>query len=155
MLDLAKVADILLLVVPPEGLDFMGDQLFSLFKSQSLPTCISVLTNTENVLPKNQKDVKKQVNQFFSFELGEENKCITIESDKDFEQLIRVIANSKLYPIHWRETRPYLLADKVDFEKNSNSEVKTTFFSLYSHIYYIEWNFKSFWIFKSKTNQCE
>jgi len=49
-----------------------------------------------------------------------DNKLLHLDTIQDAAQIIRFVCNSKLRDVRWREIRPYLLADKIQFNLNEN-----------------------------------
>jgi len=122
VIDIAKVADILLLVIPKEGIDSKGEQFISMIKAQGLPSVIGILQGL-NTLPKKQnKQLKKQYTKWFQTTFNDEFKVLSLDTEEEGQQVVRFIANSKLRIINWREKRPYMLVQKFKFISNPNSQ---------------------------------
>lgn len=121
ILDMSKVADILLLVVPAEeGIDEVGEKLISLLKSQGLPNVFGIIEGLDKVPEKNRHNLKKDHIRIFNQNFPEEPRVLPLDSAADAAQVIRFIENCTIRTVHWREKRPYMLVDHIDsVEKHS------------------------------------
>jgi len=60
VLEIAKVADILLMLLPAmTGIDNLGEQFISVVKAQGLPATIGAIQGLESIPSKNQHELKK------------------------------------------------------------------------------------------------
>jgi pre-rRNA-processing protein TSR1 len=119
VLDAAKVADIIVLVVDAEtGIDESGKFLLNLIKGQGMPSSLVILQNLEK-LGKHKNDVKKNIMKWIHGELPEEPRIVPFDSDKDVKQLSRWISEQTAKSIQWREKRPYMLIENYEFVPNN------------------------------------
>lgn len=51
-----------------------------------------------------------------------DSKFRTIDTWQDAQTLWRQVANLALKPLHFRDSRPYLLAEKLEFEQNVEND---------------------------------
>eukprot|EP01116_Phalansterium_solitarium_P025551 TRINITY_DN9827_c0_g1_i1.p1 TRINITY_DN9827_c0_g1~~TRINITY_DN9827_c0_g1_i1.p1 ORF type:complete len:868 (+),score=304.71 TRINITY_DN9827_c0_g1_i1:66-2669(+) len=116
ILDLCKVADVLLCVVSGQGLSARGERVVSSIKAQGLPTVIGVMQGLKNITnAKLQKQARKDLAQEFETRFADDTRAVALDGPQDVTQLIRFMANTRLRAVPWRDARPYVLADRVSF----------------------------------------
>lgn len=121
VLDTAKISDIILLVIQAEqGIDEDGYLFLSLLRSQGFPSVIVVIQGLEQVAnQKRYKEIKKEYETWIKKEFADpEPRMVLCDSAKDAKTLVRWINEQKVRTIHWRESHPYMLADKWQFLPN-------------------------------------
>ncbi len=115
VLDAAKIVDVLMLVVPPTGVDEEGEMYISLLRSQGFPSSFVVLQNLDS-LGKKKTDRKRELTKWAQTEIPRDPKVVTYDGENDTRQICRWINDQQARPITWREKRPYLLVDKYEFQ---------------------------------------
>lgn len=118
VLDVAKIADLLVLVVPSEGVDDLGEQFISLLKAQGLPAVIGVTKGLSSLQVKNKKEKKRDLRKWFSSQFVDEPKLLPMDNKQEIVQVIRFLSSTKLKTIAWREVRPYLFADNIQYQED-------------------------------------
>ncbi|XP_060556535.1 pre-rRNA-processing protein TSR1 homolog [Ruditapes philippinarum] len=126
ILDVAKVADSIMFVMSPDsGLDRFGESCISCLMGQGLPSVTLVVQGLKDLPPKKQKEVKKflqkTVEKWFP-----DDKLHTLDSEQDCMLVLRHVTSQKLRNIHYRENRPHLLSEHIQFELNQDSETDGT-----------------------------
>ena len=58
-------------------------------------------------------------------------KLHSLDTKQDGEIVLRLLSNQKQKPIYYRENRPYIVADKIEFEPNQ------VIFDLIMHNFYV------------------
>jgi len=117
VLDIAKVADILVLVVPAEGgADSTGEAFLSAVKAQGMPSVLFVLQGLAAVPEKRKAEIKKQTKEFAEFHSPEFDRVLPLDSPDEATQVLRFLTNLRVKHVLSREKRPYLLVDSLHFE---------------------------------------
>ncbi|KAJ2503832.1 ribosome biogenesis protein tsr1, partial [Coemansia sp. RSA 2052] len=73
----------------------------------------------ETVAAKRQSDVKKSLQSFMSHFFPEADKVYSTETPTEALAILRMITAQAPKGVKWREIRPYMLADSVDFEPSA------------------------------------
>eukprot|EP01135_Chromosphaera_perkinsii_P008124 Nk52_evm40s1129 gene=Nk52_evmTU40s1129 len=119
--DIAKLADVIVFGVSAiEEIDETGQLFMSLIRAQGVPSVAHVLCGLEKIGQKSRNDVKKYVLKKAQENFPLEEKIFPImTSPADADNLVRHVVNIKRKPLNWREMHPYVMADKLDFEGDS------------------------------------
>ncbi|RLN71931.1 hypothetical protein BBJ28_00022611, partial [Nothophytophthora sp. Chile5] len=123
-LDAAKVADVVVFVLPVHGgaegcLSDAGERIVSAIRAQGVPTTVGLIQGLETHTPKAQSDLKKFGTRFFATEFGESVKVAQANVPG---QLARVLLTLSPKVIHWREARSYMLATSATFTPGSEAQ---------------------------------
>lgn len=115
ILDATKVADtVVLLYSLDSGFDDIGDTILSVLFAQGLPSPIHVVQGLEAIAVKQRSEVKKQITKILESRFpGEKIHCV--DKKEDAILLLRQIANQKRRPVSYRDGRPHLLAESIEF----------------------------------------
>ncbi|XP_077541698.1 tsr1 ribosome assembly factor isoform X2 [Haemaphysalis longicornis] len=126
-LDAAKVADstVLLYSLEDGGYDDTGDMMLSILFSQGLPSPIHVVQGLDALPQKQRADVKKQVSKTLESRFPGE-KLRVVDKKEDGLLLLRQIADQKRRPINYRDSRPHLLAESIEFCPNEDQNLVGT-----------------------------
>lgn len=81
---------------------------------QGLPTPIVAITDLESVAPKKRNEHKQEIQKLINKWLPEE-KVMTLDKNVDGVNLLRRIGNQKRKSVLYRDKRPHLLAEEVEF----------------------------------------
>eukprot|EP01125_Pyxidicula_operculata_P007229 TRINITY_DN2458_c0_g1_i1.p1 TRINITY_DN2458_c0_g1~~TRINITY_DN2458_c0_g1_i1.p1 ORF type:complete len:796 (-),score=222.33 TRINITY_DN2458_c0_g1_i1:16-2226(-) len=120
-MDIAKVADIVLFVMDPEDVrDDLAFKTISVIKAQGQPTVFGAIQGLEKLPQKQKNPLKKRAIAFFHTEFLNEPKVLPVDTNTEASQLLRFLCESKLSTIYWREARPHMLVDKIDFKSYNN-----------------------------------
>lgn len=127
-MDAAKVADIIVFVLPLHGgaeggVNTMGDRIVSAIRAQGIPSTVGVIQGLEGHTPKLQNDLKKYGQRYFTTEFGD---AVKVTQANVNAQLSRAIITMTPKTIHWREARSYLLATAAAIIPNGPNEEKGT-----------------------------
>lgn len=124
MIDAAKVADLVLLVVDASyGFEMETFEFLNVCAAHGMPKMIGVLTHLDNM--KDGKQVRKMKKRFkdrFWAELYDGAKLFYLSGittsgdylDREVLNLARFISVTKYANIRWRAEHPYVLADRVE-----------------------------------------
>ena len=115
ILDVAKVADSLLLLIGPDGMSEYGQYCLTCLCSQGIPTPNFVLQGSDKLASKKQASVKKTVLKEVSKWFPDE-KLHTLDTPQDGLTMLRILAQQKQLLVILKETRPHVLAEEIHFE---------------------------------------
>ncbi|CAK4074489.1 unnamed protein product [Aphanomyces euteiches] len=126
ILDLAKVADVIVFVLPmfngPDAaVSADGDAILSAIRAQGLCATVGVIQGLEVHPPKLETDCRKYGTRFFTTEFGD---AIKIAQGNNNIQVVRAVMTAQPKVLHWREIRSYMHATSVRF--NPESEMAGT-----------------------------
>ncbi|KAH7947154.1 hypothetical protein HPB52_007758 [Rhipicephalus sanguineus] len=114
-LDAAKVADSAVLLYSLDGgYDDVGDTMLSILFAQGLPSAIHVVQGLEALPQKQRAEARKQVTKALESRFPGE-KLRAVDKKEDGLLLLRQIADQKRRPISYRDSRPHMLAESVEF----------------------------------------
>ncbi|XP_048413462.1 pre-rRNA-processing protein TSR1 homolog [Stegostoma tigrinum] len=121
VLDLAKVADTLMLVLDPyEGWDSHGDFCLSCLFAQGLPSHVFVVQGINDLPVKKRTDAKRSLTKMLERRFLDA-KLFHMDMEQDAALVIRHIAMQKQRHLAFRDRRSYLLAQQVTFEASDRS----------------------------------
>ncbi|KAI4465355.1 ribosome biogenesis protein [Holotrichia oblita] len=132
ILDTMKVANTVLFMVSGENgvnyeselIDSWGTKLLLTSFSQGLSTPIVAIADLDNIPVKKRNDqkqaIQKQISKWFPDE-----KVISLEKPGDELNLLRKIGNQKQKAVTYRDRRPHLYAENVEYLKKEESNVGT------------------------------
>lgn len=90
--------------------------LISNINSQGAPTVVAVLQNMHTYDDRKRQKLIKLHERYFLSMLHDTTKVFATVDDKDFESVVRHIHVVKLRSLYWREQRPYLAVEGVDYD---------------------------------------
>uniref|UniRef100_A0A8D8XGS9 Pre-rRNA-processing protein TSR1 homolog n=1 Tax=Cacopsylla melanoneura TaxID=428564 RepID=A0A8D8XGS9_9HEMI len=124
VLDALKAADnVLFLMSPSEGIDSTGHVLLTAIIAQGLPTTAMAIFNLNDVPIKKRNDCKLDIEKKASRYIPDE-KVTGLSNAMDVLNILRKIGNQKQRKVVFRDRRPHLLAEKVDFIYKENDNTK-------------------------------
>ncbi|CAG8493832.1 12709_t:CDS:10 [Ambispora gerdemannii] len=123
ILDACKVADFIVFVMSAEvEVDNFGEQCVKAIQAQGVPTVIAAVMHLELQSPKKRNDVKKSLLSFLNYFFPDEEKIHSLDVSQEALNVLRTICTQLPKNVHWRDTHPYMLADDVGFDANSEDE---------------------------------
>ncbi len=123
MLDVAKVADLVMLLVDAKfGFEMEQFELLNMLQTHGFPKVMGVLTHLDLFkTPKQMRDAKKALKRRFWTEVYDGAKLFNLSGiegsrypKSDVINLARFISTQKFRPLIWRNTHPYLVADRFE-----------------------------------------
>lgn len=123
MIDVAKAADVVLLLVDGEfGFEMETFEFLMLLQQHGMPKVIGVLNHLDGFKDnKKLKKVKKELKNRFDVEVSHGSKLFYLSGirhgkylKREVLNLARFISTAKTRPITWRLSHPYLLADRFE-----------------------------------------
>ncbi|CAM9628004.1 unnamed protein product [Ectocarpus sp. 6 AP-2014] len=123
VLEFAKVADLLLVVLPVQqgadsAIDEEGEMMITALKAAGLPAVVGVVQGLDVLKGKKQSDMKKWAQRFFETEFAGQAKAVDASNSS---LLARTLSTTAPRRIHWRAIRSYLLADSTEVVPESGS----------------------------------
>ena len=115
-LDAAKVADYTVLVLSPNvEVGPWGDTLLRTLQAQGLPDVVSVLSSDASLDPKSRTGVLKSLLSFMNYFVPSQTRVYDLYSSSDRLNALRALCEGKPSEIRWREGRPWILGEKVQW----------------------------------------
>lgn len=132
ILDTLKVCDTVLFVISAVGgidfgaepVDKWGNKLLMSTFAQGLPTPVVAVTDLESIQPKKKNEVKNNLQKLVSKWLPEE-KIMCLDKNTDALNILRKIGNQKRRSVLYRDRRPHMLAENVEYVPDSEGTMGT------------------------------
>lgn len=127
VLDTLKVCDTVLFLasaITEEAMDDWGRNILTAAFAQGLPSPILALTNMESIPLKRRHECKKIIEKGLSKWFSDE-KLYNLEKEFEAMNILRKIGDQKMKPIHYRDRRPYMFAEDVEFVPNQEGALGT------------------------------
>ncbi|CAG9814514.1 unnamed protein product [Phaedon cochleariae] len=132
VLDALKVADTILFLISASSghedndlvIDKWGESIITSSFAQGLPTPIIALTDLESIALKKRQEQKQQIQKLVNKWLPEE-KLMVLDKNIDGINLLRRIGNQKRKPVLYRDRRPHLLGEEVEYITDSQGTTGT------------------------------
>lgn len=115
VLEAAKAADILLLLIPSSGLDELGEHLVDAICMQGVGTVVGVLQGVGTLPPKQQATARKKWAASLEARFPENARLFSDDVDPDCSQLMRHLCALTPRPLGWRKSYSYVLAHSYLF----------------------------------------
>ena len=146
MLDVAKVSDLVLLLInSSKGFQMETFEFLNMLQAHGFPKIIGVLTHLDTFKKqqgKHIKNTKKNLKQRFWTEIYQGAKLFYLTGlhygkyhKREILNLSRYVSVSKMRPLIWRNAHPYVVADRVEdltapdmTEANKKSDRKVVFY---------------------------
>ncbi|KAK6933908.1 Ribosome biogenesis protein BMS1/TSR1, C-terminal [Dillenia turbinata] len=121
-MEMAKVADLIAFVASASSsgsendtsfIDSFGSQCLSVFRALGLPST-AVFIRDLPVEPKKSHDLKKMCISSLTSEFPEDCKFYPADTKDELRKFMWLFKEQRLTVPHWRNQRPYVLAQKVD-----------------------------------------
>ncbi|KAI8066686.1 hypothetical protein BC940DRAFT_333994 [Gongronella butleri] len=123
MIDVAKVADLVLLMIDGSfGFEMETFEFLNILQSHGFPKVMGVLTHLDKIKSiKTLRSTKKRLKHRFWTEIYQGAKLFYLSGiihgrypNMEIQNLARFIAVMKFRPLIWRNTHPYVVADRVE-----------------------------------------
>jgi pre-rRNA-processing protein TSR1 len=110
--------------------DDTGRTFVSAVKAQGVPTVFGLLQGLDQVAPKQVTELKRQAGNWLDFEFSDEPRLFPCDHVQDMTQVLRFICATKVKTIHWRENRPYMLVEQLQFRGADGVRVAISYYRL-------------------------
>nr|XP_023024450.1 pre-rRNA-processing protein TSR1 homolog [Leptinotarsa decemlineata] len=132
ILDTLKVADtVLLLISAAVGqeeneslIDSWGINILTSILAQGLPTPVVVVTDLESIAPKKRNQNKQFIQKMINKWLPDE-KVMVLDKNVDGINLLRRIGSQKRKPVLYRDRRPHVFGEEVEYVPNEQGTFGT------------------------------
>lgn len=134
-MEMAKVADLIAFVASAhssseEGsssyyIDSFGAQCLSVFRALGLPSTVVLIRGLPKELKK-RNELKKTCASSLASEFPEDCKFYPADTKDDLHKFMWLFKEQRLTAPHWRNQRPYLMAQKVDCIATDSDAEKCT-----------------------------
>lgn len=122
VLDTLKVVDTVMFITSAQDnlcIDDWGLGILSVAKAQGIPTSIVCCLNINSLKPKEKNELRQQINDCLNVYIPNE-KVIDCGSVSDNLNILRRICTQKQKSILFRDTRPHLYAENLEFIPNAD-----------------------------------
>lgn len=125
-LDALKVADSVLFLTSAvdEPIDEWGEKILASAIGQGMPSPTVAVMDIESLNPKKRTQEKQNVQKLISKWLPEE-KIFQLDKNSDALNLLRRIGNQKRKYLHYREKRPFMLAEDYEYVSDAEGDMGT------------------------------
>jgi len=120
LLDATRAADVVLFLMSGDrGMDSYGDYCLTCVVAQGVPAHVFACQGLTDLSKKKLSDAKKRCEKLVEKSFpGEKPK--SIDNWQDGQSLWRHMSNLALKPVHFRDTRPYLVAERLEYVENTS-----------------------------------
>lgn len=126
-LDACKAADYVVFAMSDSvEVDTWGDTLLRTLQAQGLPSVVSCIANSSSQI--NQKErpsIAKSLLSFISYFVPSQTRVFDLapgaSSSSDCLSAVRALCEGRPNDVRWREGRPWILAENVEFVKGTSS----------------------------------
>ncbi|KAJ2839367.1 ribosome biogenesis protein tsr1 [Coemansia erecta] len=120
ILDVAKVADYMVMgLSADEEVDAFGEHCLSAIQNQGHVGVFPVVQGLDLVAAKRRGDVRKSLQSFMTHFFPDADKVYAADSSTDLQSVLRMVTTQAPRGIRWRDTRPYMLAERVEFDASA------------------------------------
>ncbi|VEN52810.1 unnamed protein product, partial [Callosobruchus maculatus] len=132
ILDTLKIADtVVFLISAAKGLeenedliDRWGNNILLSSFAQGLPTPVVIISDLESIAPKKRQEHKQLIQKLVHKWLPDE-KVMTLDKNADGINLLRRIGNQKRKSVLYRDRRPHLIAESVEYVPDNEGTLGT------------------------------
>lgn len=119
IIDAVKITDTCVFVISSqnEPIDSFGESLLDLIYSFHLPTSMFVVQGLKSLPIKTLSVTKNDLQKLVESKVPETKLC-PLDSESDALNILHKISQHKLKPFKFNDLRPYMLADKVEYEQD-------------------------------------
>lgn len=131
---MAKVADVIAFVASASSLcdengsssyiDSFGSLCLSVFRSLGLPSTVVLVRDLPDD-PRRKHDLKKLCSSTLASEFPEDCKFYPADTKEELHKFMWLFKGQRLSVPHWRNNRPYLMAQEVDLVKSDENPGKS------------------------------
>lgn len=118
ILDSVKVSNTLMLLWPPrDEVEDAAELVLSSIMAQALPATIHIAASMDDMAHKRKMQMRQRVVKEIESRFPGNAKLFTLESDQDAMLILRHIGSQKQRSIFFKDNRPHMMAEKVEFEE--------------------------------------
>ncbi|KAJ1918583.1 ribosome biogenesis protein tsr1 [Mycoemilia scoparia] len=122
ILDAAKVADYIVFGISANTeVDSFGELCLTSIQNQGLPSILTVIQHLEAIPPKKQSATRKSLQSFIQYFFPDQDKLLVADTPQEALNIIRIVTSQIPKSIAWRDQRPYLVADELEFTPGADN----------------------------------
>jgi pre-rRNA-processing protein TSR1 len=127
-MDAARVADYIIFILSAETeVDPLGELIIRSIENQGMSTLFTVVQNLDKVEPaKARPDVVKSLASFMTHFHPGQDRIYSLDSRQESSNLMRSLCNTTPKGVHWRDQRPWMLVDEVQWQSNDTESTVVT-----------------------------
>ena len=115
-LDACKVADYVVFVLSPAvEVGPWGETVLRTLQTQGLPDVVPVVAPGHDIDPKARPGILKSLLSFMQYFFPEQPRVFDLNTTSDQLNTVRVLSEGKPRDVRWRQGRPWLLAESVEW----------------------------------------
>jgi hypothetical protein len=115
-LDACKVADYVVFVLSPAvEVGPWGETVLRTLQTQGLPDVVPVVAPGHHIDPKARSGILKSLLSFMQYFFPEQPRVFDLNTISDQVNAVRVLSEGKPRDVRWRQGRPWLLAESVEW----------------------------------------
>ncbi|KAI0929943.1 hypothetical protein AcV5_006777 [Taiwanofungus camphoratus] len=116
-LDACKAADYVVFALSPNvEVDTWGDTLLRTLQAQGLPGVVTVVSSSAPLDPKEKSGILKSLLSFIQYFVPSQSRVFDLQSNSDALNTARALCEGKPGGVKWREGRPWLLGEKIEWQ---------------------------------------
>ncbi|KAJ2226222.1 ribosome biogenesis protein tsr1 [Coemansia sp. RSA 1722] len=120
ILDAAAVADYMVLGISAQvEVDAFGEQCLAAIQNQGHAAVFPVAQGLDLVPVKRRGEVRKSLQSFVQHFFPDADRVFSVDTDTEALSILRMVTSQVPRGIKWRDARPYMLAESVEFEPSS------------------------------------
>ena len=115
-LDACKAADYVVFVLSSTvEVEEWGNNLLRILQAQGLPDVVTVVSPDSSLDSKARSGILKSLLSFMQYFVPTQAKIFDLHADSDRLNAVRALSESKPGEVRWREGRPWILGEKVEW----------------------------------------
>ncbi|XP_042877630.1 pre-rRNA-processing protein TSR1 homolog isoform X2 [Penaeus japonicus] len=118
ILDSVKVSNTLMLLWPSrDELEDAADLLLSSIMAQALPATVHISASMEDMAHKRKIQMRQRMIKEIESRFPGNAKLFSVDNDQEAMLVLRHIGSQKQRPVFFKDNRPHMMAEKVEFEE--------------------------------------
>jgi pre-rRNA-processing protein TSR1 len=115
-LDACKAADYVVFALSSTvEVEEWGNNLLRILQAQGLPDVVTVVSPDSSLDSKARPGILKSLLSFMQYFVPTQAKIFDLHADSDRLNAVRALSESKPGEVRWREGRPWILGEKVEW----------------------------------------
>ena len=114
------MADYVIIALSSEvEVDQWGDTLLRILQAQGLPEIVTVVASPSPMDAKEKTGILKSLLSFIQYFVPSQTRVFDLHTNADKLNALRAVCEGKPEDVKWREGRPYLLAENVEWTEGN------------------------------------
>lgn len=129
---------------------YLYNIIFLIKTLKGLPTPVVAVTDLESLPPNKRNQCKQDIQKLINKWLPDE-KLMALDRNADGINILRKIGQQKRRPVTYRDCRPHLYADNVEYVPDSEGDkfLPLSKYLLFNKIFRL-WNVESYWLLERR-----